>query len=267
MLAAGELSPEFCFEILLRRSDLADARMLAVMRDEQILSILNQVDENGQGDLLRRVLTLERPNLSDALVQHYPLALLSAADIAWNGSGNGELSSSTTNVLWKHRERILQSGALQSIKTTQGLACVANIFDYDDYKVLKVGSSPWISAVISSVDNAIGERRITFQAFLIAVAIRDPQPSVGPLLQFLYPTLREAIMGQGLPYRAERILNARLPSLGWSNWDLNQRLTIAIAQISREADLPRQFHKAIALPESEEATFLTTFDAGRGYFW
>jgi hypothetical protein len=138
-------------------------------------------------------------------------------------------------------ERVLREGVLENLKSTRGLATMADALGHDRKKVLNVGPLPWSIVLNSARDDVQGEQRHMLFAFLMALVLYSPQPGVEPIFERTFEELHSALAASQLSDGASNLLSRYLPSVGWRDqWDYCLRLRIGVVEAYQRAGLDQQ---------------------------
>jgi hypothetical protein len=169
-------------------------------------------------------------NTGPRLVFEYPADSLAAAVSALNLEN---LHSSWRSLFVRDDYPANDPGVLARFQTTYELSSAAKLTGFRLSGEFAGQAEVWARAIKQALDNAEGPARTSLLAYLSIIAFRSASQSGLELLFFSFAELRRAARANDLNYDARRMLEANLPDIGYSNWDIDRRLLIALGKLLR----------------------------------
>lgn len=145
----------------------------------------------------------------------------------------------------RNRSSLLNSGIIENARSTRFLSELSNILEYDSFEVLKVGPTPWITALRVANDDVCGHERQTFLGFLLALAIKHPVTGSELIFERAFEVVHNDIWNSHFSWDGLSILRRHLPDIGWlGNWDNCKRLRTAVVSSYLNGNLdPMSFYR------------------------
>lgn len=169
------------------------------------------------------------------LFEHIPLAAVKQTSKSLSLSLNREPG----NTIWleigsSYATEALRHDVLPEFETSAELAAFAELLDYFRSDVVTaVGCVPWSSALGTVEDDIDGSSRLTFQAFLLTLALRHPDRGAVGLLRYSFESLHRALWDSTLNHQASVLIEPVLPHPRWfwQSWDVCLRLRRAVVRV------------------------------------
>jgi hypothetical protein len=133
-------------------------------------------------------------------------------------------------------EQVLSGDYLRHLTSSTALADMARLLGYDRAVVLDHGPLPWARALESVEDDVSGEERQVLLAFLMGLALSNPQPGSEPILELAFDPLHSALWTEKLAPRALSLLKRHLPEI-WEWWAYCKRLELGVVRAFEEQGL------------------------------
>ncbi len=267
-LASFAQKPEVYAALAARNSNLLSTNVLNTLPEESLLGLIEAVENE-----LPLVRTLcealsanPSPRVAEAIFKFHPIEAVRRTAALLSRAFHQE----PTNPFWLQLASMiapatLDRGIVETFETTSELAAFAEILNFLTGEVVSSGPLPWARAIDRASDSVEGAPRQTFQAFLVALALKVPTPGSGRLFRFGFESLHRMLWDSSLNHQASVILESALPESRWfwQNWDVCLRLRRGIVRAFVDGGLPTGDFLSLTQDPSLLGMLLEALDDGR----
>lgn len=219
--------------------------------------------------LLPRLLARDDDRLAYVLLNRQPRTVATCLVEAANG-GSVPIGRGWMRALVRRPDLILDSAVMGRINRTSLLFEVAETLGWLSPAVVSAGTEPWIAPLVAGVASDLSDdRRDTFRAFLVALALASGGDGGRRMLEKFFDAVHHEILKSRLPWRAKDLLSPLLPDLGWTRWwDFGLRLRLAVAAAYVRGGYPTESYANLARSRKVRvmlAEAAAEIDGGRPY--
>lgn len=141
-----------------------------------------------------------------------------------------KLASSWLKALSQHLVETLRPEIFAGISKTSTLYRLADLYGWDNGALIKVGTAPWVAALVDIENDLIEEDAIVLLSFYIFLALFHGGGDAERLLEIAFAPVHKRILKSGLPWRAKDLLIPILPEAPFGKgWDVGLRLRRGVA--------------------------------------
>ena len=238
-------------KILSFRPEFIDAEVIGSFDlDHAFALIQNLSNESVTPSLFYPWLTIPPDANSERLLNDYFIVVFrSALELTLEGS----LQKGWRTLLRKHGNVSEQTIDLKNFSSTSELAVVADLLGYPFFLDSSKQAQIWSEAILVSKDDASEQNRACLLVYVTLVAFRSQTETSKRLLLFAFADLREVVLRDSLNDEMRRLLQANLPDIGYGNWNLGQRLLIALRNFDQAVPIAHQLVESLHLSENDRA--------------
>jgi hypothetical protein len=125
---------------------------------------------------------------------------------------------------------VLDPAMMERVRRASVVLSLVEALDWLSDEVLKHGLRPWMTALSNAQDDITQTDRDRIQAFLFALAIAVGGDQVEEVLELSFGYLHDRIIHSYLSYPAQRLLQPKLPSAAYRDWDVGLKLRLAVTE-------------------------------------
>ena len=220
---------------------LLDSPHLSAVHAPDLVQLLRALpdDEELAAKVLTRLLSTHNLEAASIFEERFQGVLRRVLRSVYrkNGSFQG------INQDWIEAARIRSAGELgQVIQEAAGsaadLAACIQLANSSLDLAVQLPIESWVIAVTGARDDLQGDARLSYLAFLLALALERPQRGCEPLFEKSFEEVHIAVWHSRLPYHSFNEIARRLPDLPfWQQWDSCLRLRLAVIHAYGSGDL------------------------------
>ena len=134
----------------------------------------------------------------------------------------------------------LRHEVLEDFEKSSELAAFAELLDYLSVDVIAVGPLPWARALTRVEDDVEGSPKATFQAFVLALALKRPERGTVQLFRYSFEALHRSLWESTLNHQASVLIEPALPHPRWfwQSWDVCLRLRRGVMRAFIDGHIP-----------------------------
>jgi hypothetical protein len=243
LLAATRERPALRHRLGSANPELLDSDDLLTVPEQERLSLIDLVPDEAPlaSRLLHRLMTLDDLQLAQSMLKRFPTQAMHSIAAAVEGSatrGEQPLPRAWAQAVERQASTFIELGVIEKARSMRALAAFAALLGYTSDQVLRAGPIPWAVGLRGAADDVRGQERQMFLTFLLSMALARPTKGCEPLLVKAFEPVHAALWRSDLPYEAQSMPSAHLPTLyWWEQWDSCLRLRMAAVNAFTSGDL------------------------------
>lgn len=222
--------PEMRRRMVANQPDLLDAEPIGSLKTEALLALLDAVPAGrdvGKA-LVRRLPSPVDKRLVKKATERFPAGVLSEAIERANALGV-EGARDWFREIATVSSTVLDPVVMEKVRRSSIVVAIAEALKWLSDEVERHGLPPWTAGLADAQDDLGQTDRDRLEAFLLALALSGGDQAQA-VFERSFGYLHGRIVDSYLSYQAERILQPKLPSLGWRNWDDGLKLRFAVTR-------------------------------------
>jgi len=234
-------------DLMVSLSDWLEARRAVVRSNPDLLQwdrllqvpsaeLLMWLDDVSQQEVIKqnlipRLPSTPSPEVAESLCKRYPSDVLRALCVREYLGSSQKVNSRILIFAGEAAPRFLKAESLASLNTTTALCSFGSMLGLVNSRTIAAGSVIWMAALKNAVENSTEAQRQVLRAFLIGLALANPEHGSEFVFEYSFDLLHRAMEYSCLDYQASVILEGELPEVSWwRRWDMCYRLRLGVVK-------------------------------------